>query len=160
MRLLFYMLLIAGGIWAFTRYVSPEMRHSALARVGLARFIEETAPNYLREKFTIKENPKDKRTKLLAELSTELDAVGASIGRIAPTTSAGAPKPLPPETVIREQAERIRKAVEKSEAILGAAREANEGEGVITMTTARLLDAVLPAPKATGTPATCPAPPR
>lgn len=160
MRLLLYVFLIAGGIWAFTRYVPPEMRHNALARVGLARFGEETVPNYLREKFTIGEDPAEKRTKILAELSTELDAMGVSVARIAPTSSDGERKPLPPEAVIREQAERIREAVKKSEAILGAAKDTNKESGVIGMTTARILDAVLPASKATGTPAACPAPSR
>ncbi|OHA09215.1 MAG: hypothetical protein A3A44_01465 [Candidatus Sungbacteria bacterium RIFCSPLOWO2_01_FULL_60_25] len=160
MRLLFYGFLLAGGVWAFTRYVSPEMRHNALARVGLARFVEETAPNYLREKFIIREDPAEKRAKLLAELSAELDAVGVSVDKLVPISGGGTPKPLPRETVIREEATRIREAIEKSETILGAVEDANQGSGIIGMTTARLLDAILPAPSATGTPAACPAPSR
>ncbi|OHA09409.1 MAG: hypothetical protein A3B37_02505 [Candidatus Sungbacteria bacterium RIFCSPLOWO2_01_FULL_59_16] len=156
MRLFFYVLLIAGGVWAFTHYVSPATRHDALARVGLARFIEETAPNYLREKFSIRENPVEKRARMLAELSAELDGVRESTGILAPMNEDGTPKPLPKEADIREQAERIRAAVEKSEVILSTVQDANREDGVVRMTTARLLDAVLSAPTATGTPAVCP----
>ena len=156
MRLLFYLLILGGGIWAFTRYVSSDMRHRALARVGLAEFVEETAPNYLRTKFSIRESPVEKRARLLAELSAELDAVGESVGKLAPKNADGTLSPLPSNSALRKEAEYIQNAVTKAEALLATVNDANAEEGIIRATTVRLLDVILPVSKATGTPPVCP----
>ncbi len=147
-RRIFYLAVAGGLVYVVFYRVSPEMRHSALAAVGLDRFFEETAPRFLREKLVIPQSPAAKRKKLLGELSDTISAVERELEAVVPAEEgASAPSAkLPPAPQIRQRIEKSREALAESESILGTLEEINSQEGLLRKAAGRVLDKILPAP--------------
>lgn len=154
MRLFLLFALVIGGTWAATRYVPVDTRHDILARIGVAHLFEETIPEYLKKKFSVREDPAKKRAKLLDELALELDSATKDIKAITPEEADG--KPLPSSAEVQVRAERVNAALTRSEELLREVDQMNTSDGTFARVTARVLDAVLPISAAPPAPEVCP----
>lgn len=155
MRKLFYLLIIAAGVYGVAYYVPPETKRQALAAVGLADFFQVTLPGYLRSKLSIPENPVAKREKLLGELSGAIGSIERELEAVSPVEINGSPLPqgkpppppkLPPAKEVQARIEKSRELLAESEEKLALLREENPKQGFVAKAAERVLDRVLPSP--------------
>ncbi len=184
----FITLLIAAAIvFLIVNFLSPDAlkRSWAGATAGMAQFVQETVPRYLRERLSIPENPVAKRERLLRELTQQIGAIERELEAVAPATGGAKPDagrtpraaagtataPTPPadqptsppagaggplgEPGLRERIERTQELLARSEGVIEELERENPNHGLLAKAAERVLDRILPVPEGTDN-AVCP----
>ena len=147
MRKIFILFIAAGAAYAFVRYVPSEMKHRALGAVGADAFFRQTLPNYLREKFSLPENPVVRRQQLLNELTGRIKDIERELEVVAPPATDGeSPPPVAKSAEVRPRIEKSRELLAESERLLGELEAANPGESTFRKAADRLLAKIFPPP--------------
>jgi hypothetical protein len=136
-RFLFAVLILGGLGWAGYRYIPEERRAALLDSVGITTVVEERIPNYLREKMVISQNPTARRSELIDTVSSQASEISEKLA------SVDSSKLDAKTAAILSEIQTIATEAEKATRDL---KKVNDRDGVIHSTTARIVDAVLPAP--------------
>ena len=148
MRVLAGVAILGAIVWAVFRFVSPEQRHEFFAALGADVFLEKTMPDYFRSKFTIVKNPTAERKELIHAVSRNLDEMKKKLSTVT------LPKSTDPAVgKVAAEISALNDLVAKTSDAASALGAVNAEDGAVHNATARIVDALLPAPKE----AVCPA---
>lgn len=149
MKTLLLLIIVAVVAYAGVNFAPQDLKELVLGSTGIGAFFGETVPAYFREKLRISESPIEKRSKILDQLSQNLEVAREELSRAVPVPTNGIVPALPSNDEIRAHAKKAGEALAQSGRQLKDLSEANAEVSVFRTTALRAVDAIFPASTST-----------